>query len=575
MTRLFNDPADFPAELLEGFAAAYPEHVVQVPGGVVRATEHDEVAVVVGGGTGHYPTFCGLVGTGLAHGAAMGNLFSSPSATQAVSVGRAADRGRGVVYTFGNYAGDVLHFGEAAQRLGDEGIDARVVLVTDDIASAPADERHKRRGIAGDLTVFKVLGAAAGEGRSLDDVVAIGERANDRTRSLGVAFSGCTLPGADEPLFTVPDGMMSVGLGIHGEPGIADVPVPTADGLAELLVERLLADLPDAVEGPDGQRAAVLLNGLGTVKYEELFVVWRRVHELLTAAGVTIVSPDLGELCTSLDMSGVSLTLFWLDDELERLWTTPSDCPGYRKGAAAPARQLDADERAELVRKASVSTAPIEPGTPESQAAAARVVEALELLHATLVDAAAELGRIDAVAGDGDHGIGMERGARAAKDAGAAAAAAGAGAGTVLTRAGTSWSDVAGGTSGALWGAALRAVGARIGDHDDVDRGTLVAALLAGRDAITSTGGAIVGDKTMVDTLVPWGAALADGASAADAARVAAESAVATADLVPKLGRARPLAEKSLGTPDAGAVSMSLVIGALTAHLTQKEGADA
>jgi len=568
MTRLFNDPADFPAEMLEGFAAAYPDMVAPVPGGVVRSTAYDSVAVLAGGGSGHYPAFCGLVGTGLAHGAVVGNIFSSPSASQAVSVGRAADRGQGVIFTFGNYAGDVLHFGEAATRLADEGIDARIVLVTDDVASAPRDQIEKRRGIAGDLIVFKVLGAAADEGLPLDEVVAAGRHANDRTRTFGVAFDGCTLPGAAAPLFRVPEGMMSLGLGIHGEPGVKDVPIASADDLAAMLVERLLDELPDGIDQARGQRVTALLNGLGTVKYEELFVVWRRVSHLLDAAGVTVVSPDIGELCTSLDMAGISLTLVWLDDELERRWTSPSLTPGYRKGSAQPAAQLDAAERDDLRRRAVVSGAEIEPGTTASQNLAAGVLSALEALHTTMVTHAAELGRIDAVAGDGDHGIGMERGTRAAVDAARAAAERGAGAGTLLSRAGTAWSDVAGGTSGALWGGALRAVGASLGDSESADTARLITALVAGRDAITGTGGATLGDKTMVDVLLPWAEVLTGGPADADTLRSARSAALAaagaTAALTPRLGRARPLAERSIGTPDAGAVSLALAIAALT-----------
>lgn len=575
MTRLLNAPSDFPAQLLEGFAAAYPDFVTAVPGGVVRSTAHDDVAVVVGGGTGHYPAFCGLVGEGLAHGAAMGNIFSSPSAQQAYSVARAAERGQGVVFSFGNYAGDVMHFGEAAARLRNDGIKAECVVVTDDIASAPADEMEKRRGIAGDLTVFKVLGAAAGEGYAFDEVVRVGRHANERTRSFGVAFDGCTLPGADQPLFTVPEGMMSLGLGIHGEPGIADRPMPTAEELAHVLVERLLSERPD---GSDA-RVAVLLNGLGTVKYEELFVVFRTVSTLLAEAGLTIVSPDVGELCTSLDMAGVSLTLFWLDDELERLWTSPSSTPAYRKGAATTSRALSSEERAALTEwNDPASTTAVE-GSAASRAAAATAVEALTRLAALFVEASPELGRIDAVAGDGDHGVGMERGAVAARDAARGAADAGAGVGSVLRAAGTAWADVAGGTSGALWGAGLQAMGDRLGDRDAVDARRLTEAVIDARQALSVRGGANVGDKTMMDVLIPYAERLeellASGSltrlSWLDAAEEAHIAAAETRDLTPRLGRARPLAEKSVGTPDAGATSLAMAIGTLTEYCTTKE----
>ena len=259
-------------------------------------------------------------------------MFASPAAGQVYRVAKAANAGGGVLLSYGNYAGDVLHFGQAQLRLNAEGIETRTVLVTDDIASAPLEQIEKRRGIAGDLTVFKIAGAAAEAGLSLDDVERLAIRTNYRTRSLGVAFDGCTLPGAEAPLFSVPAGHMSLGLGIHGEPGISDHPMPTASELAELLVSRLLADKPDDA----GTRVVAIVNGLGTVKYDELFLLFGKIEKLLTAAGLTVVEPECGELVTSLDMSGLSLTLLWLDEELEQYWAAPADTPAFRKGNLAP-----------------------------------------------------------------------------------------------------------------------------------------------------------------------------------------------------------------------------------------------
>lgn len=328
MTRIWNDPAEFADEMIAGFVAANERYVRRVSGGVVRSTvvPTGQVAVVVGGGSGHYPAFGGLVGQGLAHGAAMGNLFASPSTQQILSVAKAADAGAGVFFTYGNYAGDVLNFDAAQDRLRAAGVACETVTVTDDIFSARPDEKQKRRGIAGDLTVFRVAAAAAEAGYPLTEVARVAALANERTRSIGVAFSGCTLPGAPEPLFTVPEGRMAIGLGIHGEPGVDETDIPTADGLAELLVSRLLDEVPDGVSA-DGARAVPILNGLGSLKYEEMFVVYRRIAELLADAGIQAVDPHVGEYCTSFDMAGTSLTLFWLDDELERLWDTRSTHP--------------------------------------------------------------------------------------------------------------------------------------------------------------------------------------------------------------------------------------------------------
>ncbi|MET4638434.1 dihydroxyacetone kinase family protein [Mycetocola sp. 2940] len=573
MTRLFNDPVAFADEMIDGFVAANASQVRRVSGGVIRSTVSTpgSVAVVIGGGSGHYPAFGGLVGQGLAHGAAMGNLFASPSAQQVHSVGAAASQGGGVLFTYGNYAGDVLHFTQAQERLIADGIDCRTVVVTDDIASASVAEKHKRRGIAGDLTVFKAAAAASEAGYSLDDVVRVATLANERTRSFGVAFTGCTLPGAEAPLFTVPEGRMGVGIGIHGEPGIDETDVPTADGLAELFVTRLLAELPDGIDSADGQRAGVILNGLGSVKYEELFVVYRRVAELLADAGVTVVDPEVGELVTSFDMAGVSLTLFWLDDELETFWRAPADTPAYRKGSVAAAEQAPIVDSAAGVDE-------IPDASAESQAAARIAFAVIEAIAGVIDENVDELGRIDAVAGDGDHGIGMQRGSQAAKAAAQDALDRGAGAETVLTRAADAWSDRAGGTSGALWGAALTAVATALGDTAAPTRAAVAAGVQGAKDSIL-TFGAVPGDKTMVDSLVPFADTLsreiAGGARLAAAWAIAADAstaaAAATADLLPRMGRARPHAEKSLGTPDAGAHSLALIVQRLATVLKEQE----
>ncbi|WP_102194663.1 dihydroxyacetone kinase family protein [Microbacterium aurantiacum] len=574
MTRLWNDPADFADEMIAGFLAANERSVRGVPGGVVRSTvvPEGQVAVVIGGGSGHYPAFGGLVGQGLAHGAVMGNLFASPSTQQVHTVAKAADRGAGVFLSYGNYAGDVLNFDAAQERLRAEGIACETVAVTDDIFSASPAEKHKRRGIAGDLTVFRTAAAAAEAGYDLAGVTRVASRANDRTRSIGVAFSGCTLPGAPEPLFTVPAGRMAIGLGIHGEPGIDETDIPTADGLAELLVSRLLEEIPDGIE-PAGAHVVPILNGLGSLKYEEMFVVYRRIARLLTDAGLVLVDPHVGEYCTSFDMAGTSLTLFWLDDELEQLWETPVDTPAYRRGSVAPAA------RAEVHDSDPVAAAAIEPGDEDSAAAASVVHAAVQRIVDTVDEHVEEFGRIDAVAGDGDHGIGMQRGSHAALAAATGAVQAGAGAATTLTRAADAWADRAGGTSGALWGVILNAIAARLGDAGRPDAAAIAAGVDAGARGVMEYGKAEIGDKTLVDALVPFGATLTDqvdaGSSLADAWRTAAadatRAAAATADLLPRMGRARAHGQHSVGTPDPGAHSLALIVTAVGELLADLE----
>jgi dihydroxyacetone kinase len=574
MTRIFNNPADFAEEALAGFCDLHSGLVRQVPGGAVRRHRPaaPKVAVLAGGGSGHYPAFAGLIGPGFADGAVVGNIFTSPSAQQAYAVAKAADSGAGVVFTYGNYAGDVMNFGMASERLAAEGIAVENVLVTDDVASAPPSEESKRRGIAGDFTVFKVMGAAAEAGANLAEVVRLGRKANSLTRTIGSAFAGCTFPGADAPLFSLAEGQMGLGLGIHGEPGLFDTDLPPATDLGRELVTRVLAETPAGA----GTRIAVILNGLGSTKHEELFVLWATVAPLLRDAGYTLVLPEVGELVTSLDMAGVSLTVTWLDDELEPLWTAPAETPAYRRGnTAAQSGDVlaDADD--------DDSTAVTFTATASSRGYAATCVAGLEAARDLLHAEEPRLGDMDAIAGDGDHGRGMVRGVDAAVAAAADAFGQGAGAGDVLAAAGDAWAARAGGTSGVLWGAGLRALGESLGNSQVPNAGELAAGVTAFAARITALGKAEVGDKTMVDALLPFDETLArrtgEGAGAEqawqEAAAAATSAAAATATLRPLKGRARPLAEKSLGTADPGATSLAMIFTVLGEHLAREAGA--
>ncbi len=564
MTHVYNDPAKFKDDILRGFAAAYPQYVSRVENasGFVRAGGplDGKVSLVIGGGSGHYPSYNGVVGTGFADGAVLGDLFASPSAEQVYRIAKAANGGAGVVLGFGNYAGDRLNFRVAADRLIAEGIDTRIVYVTDDIASGSLEEQGKRRGIAGTFTVYKMAGAAAENGADLAEVERVMAAANAATYSFGVAFEGCTMPGADQPLFAVAPGTMDFGLGIHGEPGISSAPWMPARELAAKLVETVLAERPDGVSG----RAAVVVNGLGATKYEELFVLFGDVAELLEQAGVELVAPEIGELVTSLDMAGCSLSVTWLDDELEGYWVAPADTPAFRRGNAVASERFT--ERRTVV--ADVEETVTAEASEVSVAAAAIARKAVRALNRAVEDNKDYLGQIDAVAGDGDHGIGMSRGSTAAAEA---AEKTEGGAETVLTAAGAAFGDKAGGTSGILWGLLLDGVGKVLGNTEAVDAAKLAEAVQTSAVNLKSFSKAELGDKTMLDSLFPFVDTLVDqvgtGAELADAWRTAAEACVAaaeaTASLTPKIGRARPLAERSIGTPDPGAISLGLIVTAI------------
>ena len=562
MTLILNTRQNFAAQSLAGFVTAHADRVRHAPGGVVRATRRTpgKVALVVGGGSGHYPAFAGLVGAGLADGAVCGDVFASPSTRQVMDICRAVDQGAGVLLSYGNYAGDVLNFSAAAARLRAQGMAVEPFAVTDDVASAPAGEEHRRRGVAGDLVVFKIAGAAAEAGYGLASVTAVTARANARTRTFGVAFGGCTLPGADHPLFDLPSKTVGWGLGIHGEPGVGQGPLPSADVLAQEMVTTVLASAPAGA----GTRVTVLVNGLGSVKYEELFVLWNSAQALLRDAGLDIVAPEVGELVTSLDMPGCSLSITWLDDELEQLWLAPADCPGFRRTAPQP---LDPTP----VPDSAAAPPVVAAVTDEGQRAGVGVLTALTSIRDLLLYREEELGRLDAVAGDGDHGRGMVRGSAAAAAAAEVAAKAGADAPTVLRCGAEAWADRAGGTSGALWGAALLTIADHLPADASVHAADVIDGIVSAWREIAAIGGAKVGDKTLIDALEPFATTLRSqfdtGRPLVDAWTTAAEAAelaaAATANIPARMGRSRVLGEKSLGTPDPGATSLAACVRAL------------
>ena len=322
MKKLINDPFDAVDEMVEGFVAAHAD-VVRLVGerAVARhPAAAPKVGLVIGGGSGHEPAFLGYVGAGLADAAALGNIFAAPSPDVCLDAIRAASTGMGVVLSYGNYAGDILNFGLAAEQAAAEGIDVRTVLVTDDVASAPRNEIERRRGIAGDVIVFKCTGAMAERGASLDEVERVARAANAATRTMGVALSPCEVPGAGRLSFELGDDEMEIGLGLHGEPGVRRGPLMGADETAQVLVDTILADL----DRPSGHDVALLVNGLGGTAQLDLYILYRAARRALEAAGNTVSRSLVGNFITSLEMGGASVTVTILDDELASLLDAPA-----------------------------------------------------------------------------------------------------------------------------------------------------------------------------------------------------------------------------------------------------------
>ncbi len=324
MKKLINDPFDVVDEMLEGFVATHADIVrLAAPRVVARLTGGGpKVGLVVGGGSGHEPAFGGYVGEGLADAAALGNVFAAPPPDVCLDAIRAASSGAGVLLVYGNYAGDVLNFDLAADLAAVEGIACRTVRVTDDVASAPALEREKRRGIAGDVFVFKIAGASAQRGDDLAGVERLANAANDACLSIGVALSACEVPGSGRPTFEIGPDEIEIGMGVHGEPGIRRGILEPADAVVDRMLDAILGD-----PGPLGigrGDLALLVNGLGATPHMDLYVLYRAARRRLEAAGWTVRRSYVGEYVTSLEMAGASITVMRLDDELLPLLDAPA-----------------------------------------------------------------------------------------------------------------------------------------------------------------------------------------------------------------------------------------------------------
>jgi dihydroxyacetone kinase DhaK subunit len=329
MKKIINSAENFVPEMLEGLLKAHPDQLDYQEDlhCIVRADAPvaGKVALATGGGSGHLPVFLGYVGKGMLDGCAVGDVFASPSADQMFEVTKRIHGGKGVVYIYGNYGGDVMNFDMAAEMAEMEDIKVRTVLVKDDVASAPPAEAGRRRGVAGMVFTFKVAGAKADQGGSIDEVAEIAERALANIRTMGVALSPCTVPLAGKPTFTIGDDEMEIGMGIHGEPGMKREKLQSADQIAERMTAAILEDMQPSA----GDRLAVMVNGLGATPPEELYVMYRKVHQILEEKQLTVHRAYVGEYATSMEMAGASFTFFRLDDELAGLLDHPAQTPFF------------------------------------------------------------------------------------------------------------------------------------------------------------------------------------------------------------------------------------------------------
>lgn len=571
MRKIINSPDNVVSEMMEGYISAYGRYYEKHPkvnGVILKQRRKDKVALVIGGGSGHEPMFSGFVGKGLADAAACGNIFASPDPNTVYETAKAVDQGRGVIFVYGCYAGDNLNFDMGEEFLNEDGIATTHVRVWDDVASAPKERIEDRRGIAGDVFVVKIAGAACDAGLSLEEVTRVTEKARNNTKTIGVATAPAQLPGIDKPIFELPDGEIEYGMGLHGERGV----LRTAWQDADVLVEKMYAQIMEDADLTAGDEVCVLVNGLGSTTITELAIAYRKVKKLLDKYGIKVHDTDLNSFCTSQEMGGFSITLFKLDEELKEYYDMPCYCPFYAKGELTGAglseqeEDMPADEEPEFDEKDTKSakiTRSKEGVLTELNAADVRNM--LIYIADKIIAKKPYLTEIDSAIGDGDHGIGMAGGMQKVKrkllemkaEENVYALFEAAGKAMLLSM---------GGASGVIFGS-LYLAGAKGMEPKSVLTAEDVSEMeKKSLEAIKARGKAEPGDKTMVDALAPAVEAMEQGSSisllemlkAAEAA--AAQGVEDTKKYQAKFGRAKSLMERAIGYQDAGATSVWLIL---------------
>ncbi len=564
---LNRDVSNVVDESLTGFVLAYHQYYKKLGEYnviVYKGHRKDKVALVTGGGTGHEPVFSAFCGAGLADAVACGNICASPNPELITEAAKAVDQGKGVLFMYGNYAGDNLNFDMAEEMCRAEGIKTAHVREMDDFLSAPKERITDRRGIAGDIYTIKIAGAACDAGLSLEEVVRITEKARDNTSTIGIATSPATLPGNENPTFEIGDDEMEFGMGLHGEPGIERTKMmPCSD-----IVERMYNELMAETGLKKGDEIAILVNGFGSTPLLELNLVYYELYKRMKRDGLSVYDTEVKVYCTCMEMGGFSITFLKLDDELKSYYDAPCYCPFYAKGSVSAVADTSGDDDEEEMEFDENVTDPV-PIVRSKEGAlteltAEDVRNMLIYIAEKVIAKKPYLTEIDSAIGDGDHGIGMAGGMQKAKNK-LVKMQGEENAYQCFETAGRAMLMSMGGASGVIFGS-LYLAGAQGMDPKQVLNAEDLAEMeKKSLEAILERGGAAVGDKTMLDAMAPAVEAmeanedkgLLEMLKAAEAA--AAQGVENTKNYVAKFGRAKSLLERSIGHQDAGATSTYLI----------------
>lgn len=582
MKKIINQPETLVMEMCNGMVMAHPELELLKKYKVIKKKEMNEnkVTLISGGGSGHEPAHAGLVGKGMLDAAVCGDVFASPSQIQVYQAIKATASKKGTLLIIKNYSGDIMNFKNGAHLATEDGIQVEYVRVDDDIAVEDSLYTVGRRGVAGVLLVHKIAGAAAEEGMDLMQVKAVAEKAAANVRTIGLALTSCTVPASGSPTFKLGEDEMEYGVGIHGEPGRKREKIATADELALRMTNDLVKDL--GLE--DDAEIAVLVNGFGGTPLQELYLFNNAVTRELSKRNIRINRTFVGNYMTSIDMAGVSLTVMKLDDELKTLLSKECNTPAFKvDGPIESVEYIDINS--------DVEEKPVffEMETAEEHAIIKdeiltlnNMIYLVDKMSEVIIKNEVPFCELDTHAGDGDFGMSVAKGFKQLKrEWSSILDQEYLNIGTFLDACSMVIMEHCGGASGPIWGGAFRAAGKAIEGKMELTVAEFAEMLEAGLKGIQSIGersfgrGAEVGDKTLVDALVPcvnaWSESAAAGTDFKTAFEKGAEAAVKgaeyTKEIVARMGRAGTVGERSLGYPDAGAYALGVIFTELSRSL--------
>lgn len=573
MKKIINAPEHVVLEMCNGLVLAYPQLAFTEKYKIIkkRTINDKKVSLISGGGSGHEPAHAGFVGEGMLDAAVCGDVFASPSQIQVYQGIKEVATDAGVLMIIKNYSGDMMNFKNGAALAAEDGITVDYVRVDDDIAVEDSLYTVGRRGVAGTIFVHKVAGAAAEKGLSLQEVKEAAQKAAQNVRSIGFAFTSCTVPANGSPTFTLADDEMEYGVGIHGEPGMRREKIVPANELAIRMIDDLLRDLGDVND------IALLVNGFGASPLQELYILNHCVIRELTKRGITVHRTFVGNYMTSIDMAGASLSILALDDELKNYLDASSDTPAFKvDGPALPITFTDVETKAEAQHVSFTVETDAAHAHIGEQFTAQNMLYFVDKMSEVIIENEVPFCELDTHAGDGDFGMSVAKGFKQLKREWAAITPADTTISRFLHEASLIIMEHCGGASGPIWGSAFRAASKATEGYDTLTVAQFANMLQAAVNGIQATGersfgrGAVVGDKTLIDALVPCVEAWQqqpESATFKDAFIAGAQAAVLgaekTKDIVARMGRAGAVGERSLGYPDAGAYGLGVIFTAL------------